>query len=84
MSSKVTRAQIDDLKFVVPVVAATILILTGCSQSVESPPAISLVKDFAAAEVSDSPIQLLDFPDLTWRFNGESKRRDFDQGHVDR
>jgi len=48
------------------------MISGGCSRHQVSPPAISLVEGFAAAEVSDSPDIELDFPRLEWRFDGSS------------
>ena len=46
--------------------------LGGCSDHRPAPPAISLVEDFNAADVTDSPTVRLEFPRLEWRFDGES------------
>ncbi len=51
---------------------AAIVILGGCAERSASPPAISLVEKFGAAEVSESPTIQLDFPRLEWRFDGAS------------
>ncbi len=72
MSTTEPRLCSKYLNAMVPITVATIVMLSGCSRSVEPPPAISLVQEFSAAEVSESPIRLLDFPDLEWRFDGES------------
>jgi len=53
-------------------VAVVSAMLGGCSERAAAPPAISLVENFGAAEVSESPSIKLDFPRLEWRFDGSS------------
>ena len=49
-----------------------VMALGGCSEHRPSPPAISLVEGFTAADVTDSPTVRLEFPRLEWRFDGAS------------
>jgi arylsulfatase A-like enzyme len=49
-----------------------VLLAIGCSPTAGQPPAVSLVQDFAAAEVTDSPRMHPEFPRLEWRFDGTS------------
>jgi len=49
---------------------ATAVFSAGCSPSGDDPPAISLVQEFAAAEIEASPAGELEFPRLEWRFDG--------------
>ncbi len=51
--------------------AAGMVITAGCSRPADSLPVISLVSDFAAAEVAASPDVRLEFPRLEWRVEGQ-------------
>lgn len=55
--------------------AAGAALAAGCSAPAETPPAVSLVNDFAAAEIDGSPDIRLEFPRLEWRFDGSSPLR---------
>ncbi len=56
-----------------PLLALTSAALAvGCAPAAGPPPAISLVQDFAAAEVTGSPQVQPQFPRLEWRFDGAS------------
>jgi len=52
--------------------AAGVLIATGCSRPADPRQAVSLVGEFAAAEVSASPDVRLEFPRLEWQAEGQS------------
>ncbi|MCJ7753821.1 MAG: hypothetical protein MUP13_04605, partial [Thermoanaerobaculales bacterium] len=51
--------------------AAGVVITAGCSRPADSPPAVSLVSEFAAAEVAASPDVRLEFPRLEWQVEGQ-------------
>jgi arylsulfatase A-like enzyme len=56
-----------------PLLGLTVAALTvGCAPATDPPPAVSLVQDFAHAEVTDSPKVQPEFPRLEWRFDGTS------------
>ena len=71
----VMRIQTLRIRFVLALGLPILLLVAGCSTPADSPPAISLVEDFAAVEVANSPDVRLDFPRLEWRFDGESPIR---------
>ena len=56
---------------IAPLLIAMVVFSAGCSPSGDDPPAISLVQEFAAAEIEASPAGELEFPRLEWRFDGE-------------
>ncbi len=56
-------------------VTTGVAITTACSRPADPPPAVSLVGEFAAAEVSASPDARLEFPRLEWRAEGVSLLR---------
>ena len=54
------------------VLFGAVLLIGGCSQTADGPPAISLVENFGSAEVDGAPNVRLEHPRLEWRFDGES------------
>lgn len=67
------RSQLGVRSGIGSVFAGVVMVMIGgCSERSATPPAISLVEGFGAAEVSESPSIQLDFPRLEWRFDGVS------------
>jgi arylsulfatase A-like enzyme len=51
---------------------AALILLGACAGPGDDPPATSLVAEFGAAKVADSPEVQLEHPRLEWRFDGQS------------